>query len=122
MAKKLSLGTRIIAAFCALSLAIMLEQPIWRIELSAPQYPEGLVLKIYADRLGGDVTIVNGLNHYIGMHTLHEKDFVEFAVLPYIIGIFIFFGILAVLINRRWFFLAWVGFFILFAVTAMMDF
>ena len=88
MGKKLSLSTRIIAAVCTLALAAMLEWPIWRIELSAPQYPEGLVLKIYADRLGGDVTIVNGLNHYIGMHTLHEKDFVEFSVLPYIIGTF----------------------------------
>lgn len=122
MTNKLSLPTRIIASFCALALAMVLVLPIWRIELSAPQYPEGLVLKIYADRLGGDITIVNGLNHYIGMHTLHEKDFVEFTVLPYIIGAFVLFGILSVIINRKWFFLVWVGFFILFAATAMIDF
>ncbi len=37
--------------------------PIWRIELDAPQYPEGLALQIFADKLGGDVDIINGLNH-----------------------------------------------------------
>ncbi len=44
--------------------------PLWRIELEAPQYPEGLVLQLHADKIGGDVDIINGLNHYIGMKTL----------------------------------------------------
>lgn len=122
MDQKLSAISRIIAAIAALSLIGALYLPVWRIELSAPQYPEGLVLQIYADRLGGDVEVVNGLNHYIGMRTLHEKDFVEFQVLPYIIGILAFFGLLSALINRRWFYYTWVGFFILFAITAMIDF
>src|SRR5215831_1953354 len=112
MTKKMSLQARIVTSVSALSLALLLIFPIWRIELSAPQYPEGLVLKIYADRLGGDVEIVNGLNHYIGMRTLHAIDFVEFTVLPYIIGALIFFGLLTIVVNRRWFFFAWVGFFL----------
>lgn len=62
--------------------------PMWRIELSAPQYPEGLVLQLHANKIGGDVDIINGLNHYIGMKTLHKEDFIEFTVLPYIIGFF----------------------------------
>jgi copper chaperone NosL len=103
-------------------LAGVLFLPIWKIELSAPQYPEGLVLKIYAGKLGGNVDIVNGLNHYIGMRTLHEKDFVEFIVLPYIIGAFILFGLLSALINKRWFFFTWTGLYLLFAVIAMIDF
>ncbi len=68
------------------------------------------------------MNVVNGLNHYIGMRTLHAKDFAEFAVLPYIIGVLIFFGLLSFLFNRRWFFLAWVAFYLIFAVTAMIDF
>lgn len=48
--------------------------------------PEGLGLSIYANKLGGDVDIINGLNHYIGMKTLHAEEFIEFTVLPYIIG------------------------------------
>ena len=59
--------------------------PMWRIELTAPQYPEGLVLLLHANKIGGDVAIINGLNHYIGMKTLHTEDFVEFKILPYIL-------------------------------------
>ncbi|MFI5151853.1 MAG: nitrous oxide reductase accessory protein NosL [Chitinophagales bacterium] len=122
MNKRMSILTKVIIGICALSLIAVIFLPVWRIELTAPQYPEGLVLKIYANRLGGDVAVVNGLNHYIGMRSLHENDFVEFAVLPYILGTLIFFGLLCIFINREWFFLCWVGFFLLFAITAMIDF
>src|SRR6188474_773038 len=61
--------------------------PIWKIQLWAPQYPEGLALLIYADKLAGDVDIINGLNHYIGMATLHTENFVEFSFLRYIFGV-----------------------------------
>jgi copper chaperone NosL len=114
--------SRITAAVCSVLLVAVLFLPLWRIELSAPQYPEGLVLKIYPHKLGGDVEIVNGLNHYIGMRTLHAKDFVEFTVLPYIIGTLAFFGLASLLVNRKWFFITWTVFFLLFAVTAMIDF
>jgi copper chaperone NosL len=122
MNNRISIVSRMIAGICALLLTGVLVLPIWRIELSAPQYPEGLVLKIYAGKLGGDLDVVNGLNHYIGMRTLHAKDFVEFAVLPYIIGTLVIFGILTVIINRKWFLLTWAGFYLLFAITAMIDF
>ena len=55
--------------------------PMWQIDLDAPQYPEGLNLKLHANKIGGDVEIINGLNHYIGMKTLHADDFIEFTVL-----------------------------------------
>ena len=58
-------------------LAVSIVLPIWRIELDAPQYPEGLGLQIFSYKLGGDVAIINGLNHYIGMQTLHEENFIE---------------------------------------------
>ena len=122
MNRKLSTLSRIIALVCAISLIGVLVLPIWRIELSAPQYPEGLTLQIHANKLGGDVEIVNGLNHYIGMRTLHEKDFVEFKILPYIIGALILFGLLSALFNRKWFFITWAGCYLLFAVIAMVDF
>lgn len=96
--------------------------PIWRIELDAPQYPEGLVLTIHANKLGGDVDVVNGLNHYIGMATLHAEEFVEFTVLPYILGGFSILGLLFAFLNRkRWLYL-WFSLFVLFAVLAMADF
>ncbi len=122
MNNRLSTTSRIITVICALSLIAVLFLPIWRIELSAPQYPEGLELKIHASKLGGDVEVVNGLNHYIGMRTLHEKDFVEFTVLPYIIGAFVVLGLVAALINRRWVFITWAAGYLLFAIVALIDF
>ena len=114
--------SRILAILCSIGLIAVLFVPLWQIELSAPQYPEGLVLKIYPDKLGGDVEVINGLNHYIGMRTLHAEDFVEFTILKYIIGTLAVFGFLSVMINRKWFFVSWVVFFIVFGIVAMVDF
>ncbi|MGZ5253505.1 MAG: nitrous oxide reductase accessory protein NosL [Flavitalea sp.] len=122
MFRSLSNTTRILSLLAALALIAVIFLPIWRIELSAPQYPEGLVLKIFADELGGDVAVINGLNHYIGMRTLHTEDFIGFTVLPYIIGALSLFGLLTFIINRRWFFFTWAGFFILFGIVSMIDF
>ena len=77
ISNKLNTSSRVILFCCAILLVLVLYLPMWRIELNAPQYPEGLGLSIYANKLGGDVAIINGLNHYIGMKTLHEKDFIE---------------------------------------------
>ncbi|TRX38874.1 hypothetical protein FNW52_02185 [Flavobacterium sp. ZT3R18] len=96
--------------------------PMWRIELTAPQYPEGLVLKLHANKIAGDVDIINGLNHYIGMKTLHTKDFVEFSILPYVFG---FFGLVSLIMvfvaKRKGVILLFVSF-VLFGVLAGVDF
>jgi copper chaperone NosL len=96
--------------------------PMWRIELSAPQYPEGLVLKLHANKIAGDVDIINGLNHYIGMKTLHKEDFIEFTVLPYI---FIFFAVFAlataIIAKKKVLYVLFVSL-VLFGVLAAIDF
>ncbi len=119
---KLQPLSRLLGLIAGLALIASLFLPIWRIDLIAPQYPEGIFMQIYANKLGGDVEIINGLNHYIGMATIHEEDFVEFKVLPYIIGFFVFMGIMVWLINRRWFLYLTFGLFMVFAVAAMYDF
>lgn len=96
--------------------------PIWQIQLTAPQYPEGLILLISANGLSGDVDVINGLNHYIGMQTLHSADFIEFTLLPYLIGFFVVAGIIAVIINKKKWYYAFVGLFLLFALVSFVDF
>jgi copper chaperone NosL len=113
---------RVLVLLAAIMLAGALFVPIWKIELSAPQYPEGLVLKISANGLGGDVDIVNGLNHYIGMKTLHSEDFIEFTLLPYIIGSLSVLGFIAVFINRKRVYYVYIAFFLLVAFVSMADF
>ncbi len=109
----------VIAGLCITSAVFL---PIWRIELDAPQYPEGLGLQIYANRLAGDVDIINGLNHYIGMKTLHAEEFIEFTVLPYIIGFFGLWTILTAFLKSKRAVLILLICFALFGALAMYDF
>ncbi len=96
--------------------------PMWRIDLDAPQYPEGLRLLIYPDKLGGNVDIINGLNHYIGMKTMHTEDFIEFKVLPYIISFFALFFIATGITRKRKMLYTLFTMFVIFGIIAMVDF
>ena len=107
---------------CCVALLSVLVLPVWQIQLSAPQYPEGLVLRIYADRLGGDVDVINGLNHYIGMKTLHANDFIEFTVLKYIIIAFALLFFFTGLNAKRKVLKTTLIAFVLFGIVAMVDF
>jgi copper chaperone NosL len=75
--KKLSIISRIILAVASLCIIAAYFFPVWRIDLFAPQYPEGLVMKIWLNKLTGDVEIINGLNHYIGMKKISVEMFPE---------------------------------------------
>lgn len=106
----------------ALIMLVAIKLPLWRIDLTAPQYPEGLKLLIYPGHLGGDVEIVSGLNHYIGMRALRTEDFLEFKVLP---GIFVAFSLillLVALLNRKVLLQIFFLLFLAFGVVAMIDF
>lgn len=119
---KVSTVTRVLLFICGMGLLAVLFTPMWRIDLDAPQYPEGLRLLIYANRLAGNVDIINGLNHYIGMKTLHADDFVEFKVLPGIIIFFaVFFFVAAIVAKRKWVNILCI-LFIAFGIIAMIDF
>lgn len=113
---------RIVLILCGLALLVALFQPIWKIDLIAPQYPEGLALLIYANKLGGNVEIINGLNHYIGMRELHNEDFFEFKILPYIIMFFSLLFVIVGLIGKRGWMRFLLIFFLLFGIVAMYDF
>ncbi|HWK56778.1 MAG TPA: hypothetical protein VNQ80_05560 [Parapedobacter sp.] len=113
---------RAILAISGVALLAVIALPIWRIELDAAQYPEGLELLIYSYKLDGQVDIINGLNHYIGMKVLHAEDFIEFTVLPYLIGIYGLAFIVVGLLGRRRLLYILFGAFLLFGVVAMVDF
>lgn len=106
----------------SIAMIISLFVPIWVIYLDAPQYPEGLSLEIWANAIAGDVDIINGLNHYIGMKTLNTDDFFEFKILPYIIVLFALFFILTVIADSKR--LLYISFwaFVVFGIISMVDF
>lgn len=63
-----------------MALLISLFLPYWRMTLNAPQYPEGLHVVSYINRLTGDVGEIDELNHYIGMRKLDEAARFEKSV------------------------------------------
>jgi copper chaperone NosL len=96
--------------------------PLWRIDLFAPQYPEGLYMLIWKDHLSGDVQVINGLNHYIGMKTINEEMFPELNYITYVLYFMMGVGLLTFLINKRWMLISNAGIFIAVAVVALYDF
>lgn len=120
--KNIGIISKGILVIAGVLLVVSLFNPIWRIELDAPQYPEGLALTIHANKIGGEVEIINGLNHYIGMKTLHADEFIEFTVLPYIIIGYALACLLVVLIKKRKALNILFGAFVLFGIIAMVDF
>lgn len=113
---------RILILTSSLALIAVLFFPLWQIQLAAPQYPEGLVLLIYPNKLSGNVDIINGLNHYIGMKTMHTNDFFEFTVLPYIILIFSLLLLATTIAAKRKLLNFTFMLFLCFGIVAMIDF
>lgn len=120
--RPLTATSRIVIAVSALLLIATYFLPVWRIDLWAPQYPEGLVMTIWLTKLTGDVAVINGLNHYIGMAHIREEMFPEFTVLPYIVGAYILFGVLTALFGKRPMLAAYLAALVVFGVVALIDF
>lgn len=99
---KISNISRIVLALGALALLAMLKFPIWNIYLTAPQYPEGLEMKIWHNTLTGDVKIISALNHYIGMRAISVEMFPEFQYLGTVIMAVTGVCLLLALIGRWW--------------------
>ncbi|KGO89606.1 hypothetical protein [Flavobacterium suncheonense] len=119
---KISLIAKVLLFIIAALFVGSIFVPMWQIELNAPQYPEGLVLKLHADKIGGDVEIINGLNHYIGMATLHTENFIEFKILPYVFAAFGLVSLLLIFIAKRKAVLVFFLSYVVFVALAGIDF
>lgn len=114
--------SRIIILVCSLLMIGAYFFSVWYIDLDAPQYPEGLGLEIWVNGLRGDLSSINNLNHYIGMATLHTEEFVEFAILPYLLGFMILLGVIVSWTGSRKGLFWYLIFLCLIAVVASYDF
>jgi hypothetical protein len=88
-----------LAAFC---LIVSIFLPYWQMELDAPQYPQGLGVTAYVNRLEGDVAEIDGLNHYIGMRPLEEAAQLERSLSIFLIAVTSLLIIAAIFIHTRW--------------------
>jgi copper chaperone NosL len=114
--------TRILIALSSLSMIATYYVPLWQIQLWAPQYPEGLNMKIWHNHLGGAFDIINGLNHYIGMRLIKDEMFPEFAYIGILIGIYIALGLITSISGKINLLKAFVVTGVLYGVAALYDF
>ena len=100
--------------------------PLWSINLDAPQYPEGMGMKIWISKVTGekkyDLQNINGLNHYIGMKEIHAESIPELKYMKYIVAFLMLFGAIAAAVRRRRLLIAWVSFSVTVAVIGLVDF
>jgi copper chaperone NosL len=122
MKQKLSVASRILVAFASGALIAVFFLPAWRIDLFAPQYPEGLTMNIWINGLSGQIDIVNGLNHYIGMKHITVDMFPEFKFLPYIVGFFMLLGLTVAITGKRKFLFYYLVLTALGGIAALVDF
>jgi len=79
---------RIALVALVIPLLLAFTMPLWKMSLHAPQYPKGLYMDIFAHKLDGghdghDITEINTLNHYIGMHKIDRTELSELDWMPF---------------------------------------
>lgn len=86
----------------AVLLIISIQRPWWRLKLNAPQYPAGLYVTAFIDRMEGDVAEIDGLNHYIGMRPLAEAAVLEQSISVFGIVALTMLILAAAFVNSKW--------------------
>jgi copper chaperone NosL len=119
---KMSLPSRIIIGITSLGLIATYFLPVWFIFLIAPQYPEGLTMNIWLNKITGQVDIFNGLNHYIGMKHIKSEMFPEFDFMVYIVGFFILLGLVVAITGKRKLLFSYIILTVLGGIAALVDF
>lgn len=100
--------------------------PLWRVELIAPQYPEGLGMLIRVNGVDGfkpnDLANINNLNHYIGMKAIEPDAIPELRFMPWILAALIGGGVVVAALGRRVPLYVWGGALGLLLVAGLADY
>ncbi|MFS0576074.1 hypothetical protein AB1K83_10580 [Sporosarcina sp. 179-K 3D1 HS] len=121
MKGRLSMPSRISLVAAAVITLLTLFVPWWGMKFYAPQYPEGLDIIVYPTTLSGDIDIVNGLNHYIGMAEFSNESFPELRYMPVIVIIFAILILLVALLRKKSFLYGLIALFIIGGVVGLLD-
>lgn len=96
--------TRAYVLIASLMLILIYFQPLWYIALEAPQYPDGIEMYIWANKITGHeastLQNINILNHYIGMKKIEPDSIPELKIFPYVGGLLILAGLLIFWFNK----------------------
>jgi len=118
--------SRVLLAIASVLLLGAFLFPLWRIDLVAPQYPEGLGMLIRVNTVTGiqpnDLANINGLNHYIGMKPIEPNAIPELRIMPWILAGLAAFGLLVAALGARRLLYGWLGGFVTLAIAGLIDF
>jgi copper chaperone NosL len=84
--------SRLVLLAMVVPLVLAFTQPLWRISMTAPQYPDGLYMEIYTHKIEGGnkgqhIKEINTLNHYIGMHKIDRAELSDLDWIPFGLGL-----------------------------------
>jgi copper chaperone NosL len=110
----------------ALSLLMLFVFPMWKIQLFAPQYPDGVEMHISINKIGGKtpgtLQNINILNHYVGMKKIDPDAIPELQYFPMVIIGVIILGLIAAVVNRPYAFMGWLLVFAILCILGLYDF
>ena len=85
-------------------MALVYILPLWKIKMGGNQFPEPLVIYIWAQKITGgtdyDLYTINDFNHYVGMKKIHPESIPELKYMPYILAFMIFGAVVTIFHNR----------------------
>jgi copper chaperone NosL len=110
----------------SLLLLILFVLPLWRITLEAPQYPEGMSMYIWINKITGDTDYtlqsINILNHYIGMKYIEPDSIPELKYFPMVVGLLALLGLISAWAKNKNLRLGWVVLLVLLSGLGVYDF
>ena len=90
-------------AGAALLLMVSLLLPYWVLSLQAPQYPDGLSVRAYINRLEGDDLVeIEGLNHYVGLRSFEDGAVFERSIAVAAVIVLVGLVVAGLFIHSRW--------------------
>ena len=100
--------------------------PMWKIQLFAPQYPDGVEMHIWINKIGGEnpatLQNINILNHYVGMKYIEPESIPELKYFQFVIVGVMALGLLLSIVDRPWGYLSWLILFVVLCALGLYDF
>ncbi len=117
---------RLLMILAIICLGTLFLFPMWKIQLFAPQYPDGVEMHIWINKIGGEnpatLQNINILNHYVGMKYIEPESIPELKYFQYVIIGVMALGLLMSIVDRPWGYLSWLLLFVVLCALGLYDF
>lgn len=110
----------------AASLLMLFVFPMWSITLIAPQYPDGVTMYIWINKITGStpgtLQNINILNHYVGMKYIEPDAIPEFKYFPYVIAAMSVLGMALAWTGKKGLWIGWLVLGLILCGAGLYDF